>query len=265
MRVFLDIGAHTGETLDEVLKDKYAFDRVVCFEPSETCLSSLNEYVKKDPRVEIHQIGLSNSSREETLYNPGALNGSIFSEDANSEDQQESITLVDAHTWYSENLEPSDFVVIKTNCEGSEVNIVDSFLNGGTFQNFYSLLITFDIRDYPSLAHKEVEIRKRLKTSGYQNFCFSDNMMIGPTHEKRIENWLTSFGIDLPRESTENLKRNFDANFIKFSNKSGSLIRAEIKMKRMLSYQRLPNFIKKILQLIKRLLRMNRERSLDGS
>jgi FkbM family methyltransferase len=100
MRVFLDIGAHTGETLDEVLKEKYAFDRVVCFEPSETCLSSLNEYAQRDSRVEIQQIGLSNANGEETLYNPGELNGSIFSEDADLGDQQESITLVDAHTWY---------------------------------------------------------------------------------------------------------------------------------------------------------------------
>jgi hypothetical protein len=156
-------------------------------------------------------------------------------------------------------------VVIKTNCEGSEVNIVDSFLNGGTFKYFYSLLITFDIRDYPSLAYKEVEIRKRLKASGYKNFCFSDNMMIGPTHEKRIENWLTSFGVDLPKESTEQLQKQFDASFIKFPKKSGILVRAEIAMKRISRYQSLPSLVKKLLQFIKRLLRMNRERSLDGS
>ncbi|MDA9344670.1 FkbM family methyltransferase, partial [Gammaproteobacteria bacterium] len=227
MRVFLDIGAHTGETLDEVLKAKYAFDRVVCFEPSETCLEQLNEYAAKDSRVEIHQIGLSNSSGKQTLYNPGALNGSIFSEEENLGDSQESIELVDAHSWYSKNLDTSDFVVIKTNCEGSEVNIIDSFLKGGAFKNFYSLLITFDIRDYPSLAYQELEIRKRLKASGYNNFCFSDNMMIGPSHEKRIENWLTSFGVDLPMLSAEELRKKFNKNFIKFSNKSGTFIRIE--------------------------------------
>ena len=101
---------------------------------------------------------------------------------------------------------PSDFVVIKTNCEGSEVDIIDSFLKGNTFNYFYTLLITFDIRDYPSMAYKELEIRRRLKASGYINFCFSDDMMIGPTHEKRIENWLTSFGVDLPSVSVEDLK-----------------------------------------------------------
>jgi FkbM family methyltransferase len=263
MRVFLDIGAHTGETLDEVLKDKYAFDRVVCFEPSQTCMEALNEYVKKDSRVEIQQIGLSNTDGIETLYNPGELNGSVFSEEKNLDDTQETITLVDAHAWYEENLDTSDFVVIKTNCEGSEVNIVDSFLKGKTFKNFYSLLITFDIRDYPSLAYQEVEIRKRLKDSGYKNFCFSDEMMIGPSHEKRIENWLVAFGVDLPLEPIEALKKKFDGNFIKFSEKSGNFVRMEIQMKRIFRYQNLPSPLKKFFQLIKRILRMNRERSVD--
>ena len=261
MRVFLDIGAHTGETLNEVLKEKYAFDRIVCFEPSETCLDSLNEYVARDSRVEIHQIGLSNSSGQQTLYNPGELNGSIFSEEENLSDTQESITLVDAHTWYSENLDPSDFVVIKTNCEGSEVNIVDSFLKGDTFQYFYTLLVTFDIRDYPSLAYQEIEIRQRLKSSGHKNFCFSDNMMIGPTHEKRIENWLSSFGVDCPAESIDQLEQRFNKNFVKFSRKSGTFVRLEIAVKRAFQYQSLPVPVKKFLQLLKRLLRMNRERS----
>jgi|TARA_B100000767_G_scaffold162202_1_gene152246 FkbM family methyltransferase len=265
VRVFLDIGAHTGETLDEVLKQKYAFDRVICFEPSQTCMADLSVYVKKDSRVEVHQIGLSNTNGVETLFNPGELNGSIFSEDINLDDAQETITLVDAHAWYANNIDASDFVVIKTNCEGSEVNIIDSFLNGDTFKQFYSLLITFDIRDYPSLAYKEIEARKRLKASGYKNFCFSDDVMIGPTHEKRIENWLSLFGVDIPLESIEDLKKKFDTNFQKFSKKSGNFVRLEIKVKRIFGYQNLPSPIKKILRMVKRIFRMNRERSIDGS
>lgn len=234
MRVFLDIGAHTGETLDEVLKQKYAFDRVICFEPSQTCMADLSVYVKKDSRVEVHQIGLSNTNGVETLFNPGELNGSIFSEDINLDDAQETITLVDAHAWYANNIDASDFVVIKTNCEGSEVNIIDSFLNGDTFKQFYSLLITFDIRDYPSLAYKEIEARKRLKASGYKNFCFSDDVMIGPTHEKRIENWLSLFGVDIPLESIEDLKKKFDTNFQKFSKSLETLSAWKSKLKEYL-------------------------------
>ena len=87
--------------------------------------------------------------------------------------------------------------------------------------------------------------------------------MIGPTHEKRIENWLTLFGVDLPDKSMSDLKKEFSRNFIKFSSKSGRLIRLEISLKKLFNYQHFPNFIKNFLRLIKRLLKLNRERSLD--
>lgn len=263
MRIFLDIGAHIGETLEEVLKEKYAFDRVICFEPSKSCLESLEKYAERDSRVEILQIGLSNITCVQKLYNSGELNGSIFSDGETSDKNSESINLVDASAWYSKNISEDDFVVIKTNCEGSEVKIVDSFLKGSTFEHFYSLLITFDIRDYPSLSHQEIAIRKRLKATGFINFCFSDDVMIGPTHEKRIENWLTSFGVDLPDKSMSDLKKEFLRNFIKFSSKSGRFTRLEISLKKLFNYQHFPSFLKNFLRLIKRLLKLNRERSLD--
>lgn len=263
VRIFLDIGAHFGETLEEVLKEKYAFDRIICFEPSVTCLERLEQFAQKDSRVEVLQKGLSNSTGVEKLYNAGKLNGSIFLDGDLSNQKSESIKLVDASTWYSENIEKDDFVVIKTNCEGSEVQIVDSFLKGGTFEHFYSLLITFDIRDYPSLAYQEIEIRKRLEATSFVNFCFSDDVMIGPTHEKRIENWLTLFGVDLPNQSLDDLRKEFSKNLIKFSSKSGKITRLEISLKRFFNYQHYPAFIKNFFRLIKRLLRLNRERSID--
>lgn len=263
MRIFLDIGAHIGETLEEVSKQKYSFDRIVCFEPSQTCLESLQKFAKKDPRIEVLQIGLSNTTGIEKLYNAGELNGSIFIEGDSLNESSESIKLIDAGTWYSENISKDDFVVIKTNCEGSEVKIVDSFLKAGTFEHFYSLLITFDIRDYPSLAHQEIEIRKRLKATNFTNFCFSDDVMIGPTHENRIENWLTLFGVDMPNKSASDLKQEFSKNFNKFSSKSGKLIRLEISIKKLFNYQHSPDFLKNFLRSIKRLLKLNRERSLD--
>lgn len=263
MRIFLDIGAHFGETLEEVLKEKYAFDRIICFEPSKTCMESLEKFAKKDSRVEILQIGLSNRTGTEKLYNAGELNGSIFAEEDGLDKNSESISLIDASSWYSKNISKDDFVVIKTNCEGSEVNIVDSFLKGNAFEHFFSLLITFDIRDYPSLAHQEIEIRKRLKSTNFVNFCFSDDVMIGPSHKKRIENWLTSFGVDKPDKSADDLRQAFSKNFLKFSSKSGKFTRLEISLKRVFMYQHLPAFIKNFLRLIKRLLKLNRERSLD--
>ena len=47
MKIFIDIGAHTGETLLEVTKEKYAFEKIVCFEPSSFCLDKLEKLVNQ--------------------------------------------------------------------------------------------------------------------------------------------------------------------------------------------------------------------------
>ena len=44
MKIFLDIGSHIGQTLQEVTKEKYAFDKIVCFEPSSFCLDKLKKF-----------------------------------------------------------------------------------------------------------------------------------------------------------------------------------------------------------------------------
>ena len=46
MKIFLDIGSHVGQTLLEVTKEKYAFDKIVCFEPSRVCLKELKNLLK---------------------------------------------------------------------------------------------------------------------------------------------------------------------------------------------------------------------------
>ena len=78
MKVFLDIGSHIGETLLEVTKEKYAFDKIVCFEPSKFCLDKLNRFSEEDERIVICEFGLSNRNQEAELFQPGSLGGTIF-------------------------------------------------------------------------------------------------------------------------------------------------------------------------------------------
>jgi hypothetical protein len=58
-RIFMDVGAHTGETAEIVLGKKYHFDRVCCFEPALECHPSLNKIALLDSRLEVYRYGLS--------------------------------------------------------------------------------------------------------------------------------------------------------------------------------------------------------------
>ena len=46
MKISLDVGSHKGETLKEVIKSKYNFEKIYCFEPSKKCIKDLKKIKK---------------------------------------------------------------------------------------------------------------------------------------------------------------------------------------------------------------------------
>ena len=222
MKIFLDIGSHTGETLLEVIKEKYAFDKIVCFEPSSVCLDKLKKFAEEDDRIIICEFGLSNGNKDAELFQPGTLGGSILKDDVYSlgKSEVENIKLRDANEWFQNNVSADDYIVVKTNCEGSEVDILDSLIDGNFMKNIYCFLIDFDIRHHKEFQHREIEIRKRLKKEDLKNFCFAEDVMIGTSHEQRIENWLTLFGIDSQSKDVDSLRKLHSKELLKYSSKS---------------------------------------------
>jgi len=253
MRVFLDIGSHIGETVEEVAKSKYAFDRIVCFEPVSSCVEKLKSI--KDDRVEVCPFGLSNRDAKVELHDPGSVGGSIYE----TQGDIEVIELRDAATWFADNLSPDDFIVVKTNCEGSEVDVIESLLDADLMSRPYVFLVTFDIRNYPDQRHREGIIRKRLRRTGLRNFCFSDDVMLGPTHQKRIEYWLRQFGVDQPHLSAQEGRERFIDNFTRYSRKTGRLVRVETLLKQTFGYETLPGWAKRPLRALKGSVGLHRE------
>ncbi len=260
MRVFLDIGSHTGESVPEVAKPKYGFDRIVCFEPASSCLPDLEKLKAADPRIEICPYGLSDADKTVELHNAGSLGGSVFA----SEGPVERIKLVDAARWFEDNLSADDLLVVKTNCEGSEVDIVKRLLDKELMGRAASFLITFDIRDYPEHRHKEVALRMRLRETGLANYCFSDDVMIGITHEKRLAHWLGLFGIDQPSLSLRDIRLRYKQHFESYSRKSGRRQRLERIVKERLSYEGFPEPVKALLRKVKRAAGLSREKDMAG-
>ena len=271
MKIFIDIGSHIGETLEEVTKAKYSFDKIYCFEPSIYCIDELQKFADQDSRISICNFGLSKGNQDAELFQPGSLGGTIVkggTADLGKDHDQsfkgdrkaEKIKLRDANEWFEENISPNDLIVVKTNCEGSEVDILDSLIDGNFMDNIYSFLVTFDIREHKKFQYREVEVRKRLRLQKVKNFCFSDDVMIGFTHIERIANWLQLFGVDSDHKDASSLRKKYHLAFIKYSSKNGVFARWEIRLKRDLNYKLLPGWLKSILKLAKRTFGLHRER-----
>ena len=271
MKIFIDIGSHIGETLEEVTKTKYSFDKIYCFEPSIYCIAELQKFADQDNRISICDFGLSKGNQDAELFQPGSLGGTVIKGGAPDlgkkhdqsfvEDREvEKIKLRDANEWFKENISADDLIVVKTNCEGSEVDILDSLIDGNFMDNIYSFLVTFDIREHKEFQYREVEVRKRLKEQKVKNFCFSDDVMIGFTHEERIANWLQLFGIDSENKDAGSLRKKYRPAFIKYSSKNGVFVRWETILKRELNYQLFPGWLKSILRVVKGVFGLHRER-----
>ena len=194
MKIFLDVGAHEGETLNAVRDPKYGFDRIYCFEPASVCWSALESV--RDDRVDVCRFGLWNQTSSHALYDVGSLGASLYAEKFGDARAEETAQFVRATHWFAEHVQHGDEVYLKLNCEGAECDIVEDLLASGQFARVRSAMIDPDIRKIPPLAHREQELRERLAAAGLTNYFMEEDVMVGPTHRARIQNWLRLAGAE---------------------------------------------------------------------
>lgn len=202
MKIFLDVGAHTGETVEAVLDPRYGFDRIVCFEPVQSCAQSLRRF--GDPRVEVCVFGLWKESCERPVFDPGGLGGSIFA-DRSRTGQAETCRFVRATDWFREQVGPGDSVWMKLNCEGSECDILEDLVHSGEMDKVAHVMVDFDVRKIPSQRHREAEVRALFGGPRRTRIALREAAMIGDTHAARIRHWLDGAerGVDFSRAPSE--------------------------------------------------------------
>jgi len=194
VKIFLDVGAHVGETLNAVRDPKYGFDRIYCFEPAQVCWPALDGV--RDSRVRVCRYGLWNRTTSHALYDVGSIGASLFAEKFGDERKHETAEFVRATDWVRDHVHEGDEVYLKLNCEGAECDIVEDLLDSGEFARIRSAMIDPDVRKIPSLAYRERELRERLAQAGLANYVMEEDVMVGPTHRARIQNWLRLAGAE---------------------------------------------------------------------
>ena len=169
MRIFVDVGAHNGETLHVALHPKWGFDTVFALEPASACQKWLSRF--RDRRLLVEPFGLGRASGKVKLHGAGLLGGSIYKDKTHKAVPQnlistEEIELVRASDWFRRNVPHGAEVFLKLNCEGSEADILDDLLDSGCADQIRSLYVDFDIRKVPSQAHRQQAIEQRLRQDG---------------------------------------------------------------------------------------------------
>lgn len=188
--IFLDVGAHDGQTLEEVLKPGYPFTKVYAFEPMPTQYANLIR-LHDDPRLVTVNAGLSNRTGIRPVYGTNtAMEASVFAE-KNDVDAAVATEcrFIRASDFFHDRIPQA--AVVKLNCEGSECDILTDLAISGEIHKITNVMIDFDVRKIPGQKHREKEVLKLLGDIGFDRYFLSEQVMIGRTHQLRIAHWLS--------------------------------------------------------------------------
>ena len=147
-KIFLDIGGHRGES--SLAAAKYDFDIIHLFEPSPKTHAALTEL---DPRVQVHQFGLWKTDVDAPLYHgPGTQSSSLYSDKRNVDPTvSDVVKLKRASDWIRDNTSPDDFIVLKVNVEGAEMEIFRDLEDAGMLSRINFAVVYPDYRKIESI------------------------------------------------------------------------------------------------------------------
>lgn len=186
MRVFLDVGAHVGQTLGTVRHPRWGFDRIVCFEPAPSCWPLLRALA--DDRVEVCEFGLWHRDEVIELHNPGLIGASVSDDKRGATDEMVPCQFRDVAEWMRANLSPEDEVYVKVNIEGAEAELIDRLAETGTLGLVDHLMLHFDVRKVPSKRHLEPRIHEQLTAAGV-DYIDADRIIFD-IPDRGVGNWL---------------------------------------------------------------------------
>ena len=183
--VFVDIGAHTGETLAVARRSRWGFDAIHCFEPAAACGAALAEAAGDDPRVSLHPVALWNAEGTMSLHGAGAVGASLFDDKpvahAGAPGGVEQIRTVDTAAYLDHVVPSAADLTVKINVEGAELEILEglrALLKTSPQRRIRALLVHVDADKIPGHEKRATQVRRLLAELGgttVEEACFFGN------------------------------------------------------------------------------------------
>lgn len=193
-KIFIDVGGYEGTSVLAALDPIFGFDQIFCFEPAQACVAKIARI--KDRRLVIIQAGLSNRTERAVLYNAGTLAASVFADAPEYERKthSETIDLMSTALFFRSFLRKDDKVYMKLNCEGSELDILESILNYQVTDVLANVLIDLDALKIPSQRHRVSALMDRVREAKIP-FLTPQEVQYGMvTNFGGVRNWLLAAG-----------------------------------------------------------------------
>ncbi len=195
--IFLDIGMHDGQTLDEVTSEFYMFDRIYSFEPMKAQYDKTCQRFKNRPcksQLILLNYGLADKTGSMMMYGSNEDMGATLyqrKKDLVGKRQEAICGFVKASEFFEKHIGENDIVIVKANCEGAECMILNDLLDSGQIRKVNNVMIDFDVRKIPGMEKEEDKLIERFKKEGFTNFSLCEKVMKGKTHQLKIRHWLS--------------------------------------------------------------------------
>jgi FkbM family methyltransferase len=190
MRTFVDIGSHRGQTLEEVVKPRWGFDRIHAIEPMPREFAVIEERFGDQPAVRFHAIALGYMTGDAFMYGTNEqLEASFYSHKTDVDASvRTTVHCVDASEWFGEHAEGDLYVNL--NAEGAEFPILESLLWTGEIKRITAMQLSWDMKKVPGLAGHIPMLAARLNHAGV---TWTADYADLPTHQEQIAAWLGRF------------------------------------------------------------------------
>ncbi len=190
--IILDVGSHNGQTLEELVE--HDFERIHSFEPMPGQRDQLIEKFGGYPQVTLWPFGLLDESGTFPVYGSNTIcEASIY---PTKVDLDRNIvtecSFVEASEWFRAQIPEGETVLVKMNCEGAEIPILNNLIDSGEIWKITAMTFDLDIRRCAGLEHQADELLERLRTIGFDRYQISGDAFHGNTHREKIANWLAS-------------------------------------------------------------------------
>jgi FkbM family methyltransferase len=168
-RIFIDLGAFDGDTLELAMSLYPDTDLFVAFEPSRENLALLRTRFMTHPKVRIVAAAAGTTDAAQViLYHATGLYGhSLLQSKANvSADDAEEVEMIDFSRYVSEEFKPSDHIVLKIDIEGSEYDLLERMIEQRSIDRIATLFCEWHHRRVGVSARRHRALVRTLRREG---------------------------------------------------------------------------------------------------
>lgn len=197
-RVFIDVGAHRGQSAAVALSPDYAFDRVISVEPDPAMVEALTLRFASEiaaNRFTVAPFALSDEPGEAVLFGANAGGGAslVKGKFAAHDRERQTVPVLDWTAFVSRYDLGRAALYIKINAEGAEVAIIRSILRGPA-TTIAAMMIDFDIIKTPFGAWQKWRSVRALRAAGIP-FDLAERVMVKRGPRAGLDNWLGDLAV----------------------------------------------------------------------